>query len=413
MNQKFVIKGKILPTLVIFLSLIIIYGVQYEPEPSVLVFKEAIINSSTPWLTYRFDVTHRGVAPIDCKVDEGLMLEWKTKRLNIGEYGASKSSPAVDDYKIYLGLDTGELIAVDRLSGKIIWNFYTRNSKNGIHGSPTVNPDLSLVYIGAYDGWIYAVDKISGKFVWENKLGGYIGSSPVLYNGVVYIGVETREPAGYLVGVAAETGLELFRSSKLGSHPHSTPTIDPESGSIIIGANDGCLYCYSIIDYSERWVFKTQGDIKSTASVYNGVVYITSWDSYLYAIDVYSGKAIWSFKSNSASMSSPTLDIWNKIVYFGNHYGMFYAINMTTGKMLWRYSTEGKIISSPTLVNSTKTIIIGSRDGYIYILDSLKGTLKEKILLNSGISGVPVTVGDHLYVFDHLGYLYSFKTLKP
>jgi outer membrane protein assembly factor BamB len=112
-------------------------------------------------------------------------------------------------------------------------------------------------------------------------------------------------------------------------------------------------------------------------------------------------------------MSSPTLDIWNKIVYFGNHYGMFYAINLTTGEMLWRYSTEGKIISSPTLVNSTQIIIIGSRDGYIYLLDSVKGTLKEKILLNSGISGVPVTVGDHLYVFDHLRYLYSFKTLKP
>jgi outer membrane protein assembly factor BamB len=393
--------------------MIIIYGVQYEPEPSVLMFKDVIINSSTPWLTYRFDVTHRGMAPIDCEVKNGLLLEWKTKRLNIGEYGASKSSPAVDDSKIYLGLDTGELIAVDRLSGSIIWSFYTRNSRNGIHGSPTINPDFSLVYIGAYDGWIYAVDINSGDYVWENKLGDFIGSSPVLYNGVVFIGVEMREPAGYLVGVDAKNGLEVFRSNKLGSHPHSTPTIDPESESILIGANDGCLYCYSISNYSEKWVFKTQGDIKSTASVYDGIAYITSWDGYLYAINVYSGKQIWSYKSNSASMSSPTLDIWNKIVYFGNHYGMFYAINMNTGKMIWRYSTDGKIMSSPTLVNSTHIIIIGSNDGCVYLLDSLKGTLKEKKLLNSGFSGVPVTVGDHLYIFDHLGYLYSFKTLKP
>jgi outer membrane protein assembly factor BamB len=396
-----------------FLFLVIIYGVQNDPEPDVILLKDVSIDESINWLTYRFDVRHLGIAPLDCQVDSEIVLEWKTKRLNINDYGASKSSPAVYSDKIFLGLDTGELISVDRVSGELQWSFPTRRSKNGIHGSPTVNPEMAHIYIGAYDGWIYAVDTITGDYAWENRLGDYIGSSPVLFDGVVYIGVEMNEPAGYLVGVEAETGREVFRSRKFASHPHSTPTIDPESKCIIIGSNDSNLYCYSIDDGTELWRFKTGYDIKSTASVYDGIVYITCWDGYLYAIDITNGKEIWSFNSYTASMSSPTIDPLNGIVYFGNHAGRFYAVNITDGEMLWRYLADDRILSSPTLVKSTNTIIFGSDDGHVYLLDSLKGTLKQKVSLNSGLSGVPVTIGNQMYVFDNLGYLYSFKALKP
>jgi outer membrane protein assembly factor BamB len=57
----------------------------------------------------------------------------------------------------------------------------------------------------------------------------------------------------------------------------------------------------------------------------------------------------------------------------------------------------------------TNTVVIGSNDGNIYLLDSNTGKLKQRIPLVSGLSGVPVLVGDHLYVFDNLGYLYSFR----
>jgi outer membrane protein assembly factor BamB len=109
-------------------------------------------------------------------------------------------------------------------------------------------------------------------------------------------------------------------------------------------------------------------------------------------------------------MSSPTLYPENQIVYYGDHNGRFYAVNASTGKRIWMYQTGDRILSSPTLVVGTGTVIIGSRDGYVYLLDSENGTLKQKISLESGLTGVPVAVGDHLYVFDHLGYLYSFKT---
>jgi outer membrane protein assembly factor BamB len=404
-----VIWRRITSIIVIILVSITIFTVLYEPEPKVTYFIGASFAESINWNMYRYEIQHQGLAPPDCTVDSGLELEWRTKRLNVGEYTASKSSPAVDEENLYIGLDTRALVAVDRLTGLVKWSFYTRLSKNGIHGSPAIDPELGYVYVGAYDGWIYAVDRETGKRVWDTRLGDYIGSSPTLYNGTVYIGVEMGEPAGYMVGVDAETGNEVFRSSKLGNHPHSTPTIDSISECIFIGENDGYLYCYWIGNQTERWSFKTGADIKSTASVNNGVVYITSWDGSLYAINITTGKSKWSFDTSFSTMSSPTVDSESKMIYFGNHAGYLYAVNSSNGDKEWEYKTSDKILSSPTLVKSTNTVLVGSKDGNIYLLNAKDGNLKQKISLLSGLTGVPVTVGDHLYAFDHLGYLYSFR----
>jgi len=388
---------------------ITVFAIVYQPEPRVVTYNQATISPSQQWNTYRVNVTHRGIAPSDCTIDSGVVLEWRTKRLNRAEYSASKSSPAVDEENIYIGLDTRAIVAIDRLTGQVKWSYYTRLSKNGIHGSPTIDPERNLVYIGAYDGWIYALERDTGKRIWNTKLGDYIGSSPTLCNDIVYIGVEMRAPDGYIVGVDADTGREVFRSSKLGNHPHSTPTIDPESGCIFIGENNGHLYCYWISNQTERWRFKTGDDIKSTASVNQGVVYITSWDGYLYAINITTGKSIWTHHSGYRIMSSPTIDPENNVVYYGNHGGKIYAINANSGKRIWVHNIGDRIQSSVTLVKETNTLIIGSNDSNLYLLDAATGRLKQKIPLLSGVSGLPVTVGDHLYVFDNLGYLYSFR----
>ncbi len=313
---------KITPVMTILLLSITIFAVIYNPGPEVTYFDEASFPESINWITYRSDVRHQGIAPPDSTVDSGLELEWRTNKLNRGEYTASKSSPAVDEENLYIGLDTRALVAVDRLTGLVKWSFVTRFSKNGIHGSPT---------------------------------------------------------------------------------------IDPGSGSIFIGENDGYLYCYWMSNQTERWRFKTGADIKSTASVSDGVVYMTSWDGALYAINITTGKSKWIFSTGFSTMSSPTVDTEAGVIFFGNHGGYFYAVNSSNGDEVWEFKTGDKILSSSTLIKSTGTVIIGSNDGNVYLLDAKNGVLKQKIPLVSGLSGVPVAVGDHLYVFDHLGYLYSFR----
>ena len=46
-----------------------------------------------------------------------------------------------------------------------------------------------------------------------------------------------------------------------------------------------------------KWTFKSGGPIVASPAVADGVVYIASMDTYLYAIDQETGKEKWKFKS--------------------------------------------------------------------------------------------------------------------
>jgi eukaryotic-like serine/threonine-protein kinase len=45
-----------------------------------------------------------------------------------------------------------------------------------------------MPYIGSTDQNIYALNAATGAFLWKYTTGGFIGSSPAVANGTVYVG---------------------------------------------------------------------------------------------------------------------------------------------------------------------------------------------------------------------------------
>ncbi len=413
MNNRVIIA---LLTIIVVIVIIIAYyqpsehpedNDKYIPPPIPNTRPLSIVSNYDIWNQYRALITHDGRAHNNASITGRLVEAWMSRDLNQEYYGASKSSPAVDNDLIFIGSDTGYLYAFNRTNGKEVWKFQSRPSENGIHGSPAF--DDEKVYIGAYDGWLYGLYKNNGTLAWEIKLGDYIGSSPCLFNGVVYIGVELDGPAGYLVGCNASTGAESFRSAKFKSHPHSTPSIDPVRNYIYIGSNDKYIYCYDLTSKTEVWNYKTGGEIKATPCITSDVLYITSWDNNLYCLDLSNGTRYFSFETGQRSMSSPCIDSFGERVYFGSHDGYIHCVNAKNGSLLWKYKTEEIILSSPTLVERDGYLICGSNDKNVYILNSDTGKLEKKIEIKSGVSSVPVIVKNQMYIFDNEGRLHRFN----
>ncbi len=362
------------------------------------------------WPQYRLTVRHDGRAHPRATLGGDLTLIWTSCDLNEDYYSASKSSPVVDEELVYIGADTGKLHALWRKNGTEAWSFRTHErTRNGIHGTAAFDKDK--VYVGAYDGYLYALWKSNGTLVWENKLGDYIGSSPCLYQGVAYTGVEMGEPAGYLVGCNMTTGEEVFRSRKFGSHPHSTPSVDPERGYVYIGSNDRKVYCYDIHTGKEVWNHTTGGDIKSTPCVAGDILYITSWDFKLHALDLSTGAEYFTFATGMRTMSSPSVDSAGQQVYFGSHDGNIYCVDARSGAEKWRFECNKKVYSSPTLVERDGSVVCGSSDGHVYIIDTASGKEKDKIDFGIGITSVPTVVLNQLYVFDDEGLLHRYDAL--
>jgi hypothetical protein len=80
-------------------------------------------------------------------------VTWRYGPVNVGIHTASKSSPVVDDETVYVGADDERLYAVDRRTGELKWRFFTRPTKNGIHGTPAV--DQQYVFIGDYGNFFF------------------------------------------------------------------------------------------------------------------------------------------------------------------------------------------------------------------------------------------------------------------
>ena len=70
----------------------------------------------------------------------------------------------------------------------------------------------------------------------------------------------------------------------------------------------------------------TGGDIDSSPTVANGVIYVGSYDGKIYAFDAKTGTDLWSFATGARITSSPI--VLDGILYVGSTDHTLYAFHM-------------------------------------------------------------------------------------
>lgn len=115
-------------------------------------------------------------------------------------------TPEIDSGIVYVGSNDNNFYAINSSNGELEW-FFTCLS--GIHSSPLVYGDL--VIFGSDDGRLYALNKTNGKLAWTfspaykiqdkyDYITTPILSSPIAYNGTVFIGI-----GGFIFALDAKT----------------------------------------------------------------------------------------------------------------------------------------------------------------------------------------------------------------
>ncbi len=87
-----------------------------------------------------------------------------------------------------------------------------------------------------------------------------------------------------------------------------------------------------------KWVFAYPGATRarSQPSVHDGVVYVGSQDGRVYALDLQSGCAYWSYQADTEVRSAVSLDDVGARLFFGDIRGNLYAVRSADGALLWR-----------------------------------------------------------------------------
>jgi outer membrane protein assembly factor BamB/predicted Ser/Thr protein kinase len=122
------------------------------------------------------------------------------------------------------------------------------------------------------------------------------------------------------------------------------------------------------------WEFACEGDVRSSPTVADGVLYVGSWDHNLYAIDAGRGTFVWKYATEDLVSSSPC--VWKELVFCGSDDRMIYALNRETGRIVWSVPTGGRVISSPRAAHGH--LFVGSDDHCLYNLEARTGRLVWK-----------------------------------
>ncbi len=210
--------------------------------------------------------------------------------------------PAVNDEVVTLVSQSGTLHIVDTNTGNLRLDYSMVSISNG---SPAMLGNL--VYSADEGGGIRAVDwrkrvvpfEKSARwlrtqlfiwgmvnsvppqkgFVWADRIrGGGFSSTPVIANGVLYIGSHGQE----LLAFDAETGEPLWE------YATDAPVLASASvagDTVYVGDADGNLYAVDGETGKLAWRFKTGARIDAAPVIANGVMYVTSRDGTLYAIE--------------------------------------------------------------------------------------------------------------------------------
>jgi outer membrane protein assembly factor BamB len=149
-------------------------------------------------------------------------------------------------------------------------------------------------------------------------------------------------------------------------------------------------------ELSLLWRFKAGGEVRSSPAIVKGRVYVGSSDKHIYAIDVQTGKQVWSRVLDDMIEASPT--VVDNVVYIGTLNGSLYALDSESGNEHWKFSTGDKITGGVNWFRDSggsPNILAGSYDSVLYCIDARSGKSLWTYETGNYINGSPAVDGKH------------------
>ncbi len=260
--------------------------------------------SGAAWTQFRGNPALTGVT--SARAPDALKVRWT---FEAGE--PVESSAAIADGVVYVGSQSGELLALGLQDGKPRWRYKATDAIG--ESSPAVAQ--GLVFVGDLGGVFHAVRASDGKAAWTFKTQSEIKSSPVA------------------VG-----------------------------DRVLIGSYDGHLYGLELKTGKLVWQVQTDNYVHGTPAVHDGVAYLAGCDEVFRAIRVTDGKELYTLSIGAYTGASAA--IANGRVYFGTFDNEVLGVDLQSRKVLWRYTPKDRqfpFYSSAAIADGK--VVLGGRDG--------------------------------------------------
>lgn len=196
------------------------------------------------------------------------------------------------------------------------------------------------------------------------------------------------------------SGIKPLWSFKCEDEIRSTPTIF--QGILYVGSYDNNLYALNAADGKFQWKYPTEGGVVSRPVIAEGNIIFGSEDRRLHVVSLRSGKVVWTYYADGPIRSSPRIAEGH--IFIGSDDRHLHAVNLNTGRMAWRFETADAVRSTPFVINNMA--YIGCESGDYYAID-FRGELRWRFHAKRAITSSTTGTDQALYFSSVDSTLYA------
>ncbi len=370
------------------------------------------------WTSFRSDLANSGRARGAIPVTNHLLWDRDIGILEID------TTPVVANGRVYVATRDA-LVALNAETGQEVW----RNPQiHDLLSTPAVY-DGRLI-LGGTDGRLHLVNAANGTEEWSVPIepgarSTGIASSPAVYMGRAYVGTfnESAGGKGRVVAVNLNNGTVAWATDAPGVIHMSTPAI--AGGALyvgIMGTYDGVIGYTAphgllslALNGTPRWFFQTNASVASSPVVHGSLVYVTTYEGWVYAIED-TGRLVWSAWTAPSSSSPAFVDgaLYVGAGSFNGTGGWIFRLDDIGSPVWWAGGngpfqaslvSDGRLVCGATnTASGTVTCVAASTGAEVW---TFVPSPRQFIL------GSPAVVGTTMYAPSDNGHVYAFRDANP
>ena len=183
---------------------------------------------------------------------------------------------------------------------------------------------------------------------------------------------------------------------------------------LIVNDNLSKMYAIDLVTGKILWSKYSSSSFNSDIKVYNKSFLTLDFDNIIRAISSNDGKEIWRFSTENSFIKSQkklSIILKDEIVFFVNNLGDITALDVNNGSLIWQTPTQNNLIYQDTftlensdIVFENDTIYFSNNKNEFFALEARTGIIKWVQSINSSLR--PTIIEGLIFTVSNEGYLF-------
>ena len=329
--------------------------------------------------------------------------------ISVGSSESFNFHPAVAGDAVYAASHRGNLVKIDLVTGKTVWEVSVPDRLAIGPGS-----DGRTTAVVTTKGTVYSYDD-NGKPIWNISVGSEVLSEPVVAGGIVII----RTLDNRFVGFDALTGVRKWSYQRqqsalslrvgygmlaIGNEVIVTGFTGGRFGMIAI-ANGGLVWETPVSFPKGFSEIERLNDVTAKPSMEGEVICAVSYQGRIGCGQARTGNLLWfkDYSSYTGTAQSPDL------VFSSNERSNITAFATKDGSQVWE-NTQLTFRDVGESMAVGKVLLVGDSQGYVHALSQAKGEMLARIRHDSSpITAAPIAVNGLILIQSQGGKLAAYS----